>query len=251
MPYDLLETFGATSGLVCCVGAGGKKSTLYHLAAAHPGRVGLTATAHIERFPRTFAHCSVVADEPALSAQVLALGQTQRMIAFAKPCELPGRHLGVSFTELARLRADNAFDLCLVKADGARNRIIKAPADHEPALPPETTTVIPVCAIRAVGLPLDERLCHRPERFAAVTGLRPGQAVAPEHLARLLASPDGALRAVGNARVIPLINMVDDAALERLAIEVAEQALALTTRFAYVVLAAMRNAEPIVRVVTR
>ena len=173
------------------------------------------------------------------------------MVAFAKPCTLPGRHLGVSFAELARLRRDNAFDLCLVKADGARNRIIKAPAAHEPALPPDTTTVIPVCAIRAVGLPLDDRICHRPARFTAVTDLREGQPVAPVHLARLLASPDGALRGVHDARVIPLINMVDDAAWEKLAIDVAEQALALTTRFAYVVLAAMRNPQPIVRVITR
>lgn len=251
MPYDLIETLGAEQGLVCCVGAGGKKSTLYHLAAAHTGRVGLTATAHIERFPRTLARNSVVADDPELSERVLALSESQRMVAFAKPCDLPGRHLGVSFEELARLRACGKFDLCLVKADGARNRIIKAPAPHEPALPPETTTVIPVCSIRAVGMPLDERICHRPERFAAVTGLSLGALVEPLHLARLLASPDGALRGVGHARVIPLVNMVDDAALEELAIEVAEQALMLTTRYAYVVLAAMRNARPIVRVITR
>lgn len=251
MLYDLIATLGAEQGLVCCVGAGGKKSTLYRLAAAHAGRVGLTATAHIERFPRALAHNSVVADEPELSARVLALSQLHRFVAFAKPCELPGRHLGVSFEELARLRACGRFDLCLVKADGARNRIIKAPDVHEPALPPGTTTVIPVCSIRAVGMPLDERICHRPERFARVTGLRQGDPVEPRHLARLLASPDGALRSVGNARVIPLVNMVDDATLEKLAIQVAEQALALTTRYAYVVLAAMQSRRAIVRVITR
>jgi probable selenium-dependent hydroxylase accessory protein YqeC len=233
------------------VGAGGKKSTLYHLAQAHPGRVALTATAHIERFPRALSAQSVVADEPELTVRVLALSEAQRMVVFAKPCELPGRHLGVSFEELADLRTRGRFDLCLVKADGARNRIIKAPAAHEPALPAEVTTVIPVCSIRAVGLPLDDRICHRPERFSVVTGLRHGQPVEPLHLARLIASPDGALRNVGAARVIPLINMVDDPALERLAVAAAELALALSTRYAYVVLAAMRNEHPIVRVVQR
>lgn len=251
MPADLIETLGATQGLVCCVGAGGKKSTLYRLAAAHPGRVALTATAHIERFPHALGARSVIANEPELSARVLALCAKERMVAFAKPCELPGRHLGVSFEELAGLRARGHFDLCLVKADGARNRILKAPAAHEPALPADTTTVIPVCSIRAVGQPLDANLCHRPERFSALTGLPLGQCVEPVHLARLIAHPEGSLRRVGTARVIPLINMVDEPALERLAVAAAEAALALSNRYAYIVLAAMRDKNPIVRVVTR
>jgi len=251
MQPDLIETLGAQRGLVCCVGAGGKKSTLYRLAAAHPGRVALTATAHIERFPRAFEAHSVVADPPELVARVLALSAASRLVAFAKPCELPGRHLGVSFAELADIRAQCRFELCLVKADGARNRILKAPAEHEPAVPEAATTVIPVCSIRAVGQPLDEQLCHRPSRFASLTGLAEGQPVEPIHLARLLAHPEGSLRGIGTARVIPLINMVDDPALERLARAVAEQALALSMRYDYVVLATMREAQPIVQIVRR
>ena len=42
----LLDLLAARTGLVCAVGAGGKKSTLYRLAEAHrlagTGRVGLT-----------------------------------------------------------------------------------------------------------------------------------------------------------------------------------------------------------------
>ncbi|MGD9602843.1 MAG: selenium cofactor biosynthesis protein YqeC [Gammaproteobacteria bacterium] len=251
MSTELLEVLGATGGLVACVGAGGKKSTLYRLAAAHPGRVGLTATAHIERFPRAFADTNVVADAPDLVPRVCALATRSRVVAFARPCELPGRHLGVHFDELAEIRARAAFDLCLVKADGARNRIVKAPAEHEPALPPDTTTVIPVCSIRAVGQPLDATLCHRPDRFAAISGCVPGSPVEITHLAALLAHPEGSLRHVGAARVIPLVNMVDDPALERLAVAVAEEALARTTRYDCVVLAAMRSPDPIVRVVRR
>ena len=41
---DLLDALEAHSGLVCFVGAGGKKTILYRLGAAHPGRVGITAT---------------------------------------------------------------------------------------------------------------------------------------------------------------------------------------------------------------
>ena len=41
---SLLDLLGARSGIVCAVGAGGKKTVLQHLAAAHPGRVAMTAT---------------------------------------------------------------------------------------------------------------------------------------------------------------------------------------------------------------
>lgn len=246
----LLEVLGATHGLVCCVGAGGKKSTLYRLAAAHLGRVGLTATAHIERFSTAHARQGVIADEATLEDEVAARLQQDRRVFFAKPCALPGRLEGVSFSQLARIRERCGFDLCLVKADGARNRILKAPAAHEPALPPETDTVIPVCSIRAIGLPLDEKVCHRPELFAEITGLALGGTIEPLHLARLLASPQGSLRGVGNARVIPLINMVDDGRLEALAVAVAKTALRLTSRFESVVLAAMRDeARPIRRII--
>lgn len=249
---QMLALLGAEDGVVCCVGAGGKKSTLYRLAQAHAGRVGLTATAHTEYFPRAFASASVVAENPSLLAEVRELSRHCRVVAFAKPCDLPGRHLGLTFEELADLQRDVGFDLLLVKADGARNRILKAPADHEPALPTEVNTVIPVCSVRAIGEPLSERVAHRPELVAAVAGLAVGEVLKSVHLGRILSSPAGSLRGVGNARVVPVINMVDDVELERQAIAVAETALSATTRYDYVVLATMRDqSNPIVRVVRR
>ncbi|MSR14841.1 MAG: putative selenium-dependent hydroxylase accessory protein YqeC [Gammaproteobacteria bacterium] len=249
---ELVELLGATSGVVCCVGAGGKKSTLYRLAGAHRGRVGITATAHIEHFPQALHAASVVATGAALLAGVAARSERHRVVAFAKPCSLPGRHLGVDFDELAALQAAGGFGLLLVKADGARSRILKAPAAHEPALPPKVETVIPVCSIHALGELLSERIAHRPEQVAVITGLQLGEILRPAHLARLLSSPDGALRGVGSARVIPLINMVDDLALERQAVQVAEAALAATSRYDYIVLASLRHpTNPVVRVVHR
>lgn len=248
----MLALLGAENGIVCCVGAGGKKSTLYRLAQAHAGRVGLTATAHTEHFPRAFAMTSVIAENPALLTGVRELSRHHRVVAFAKPCDLPGRHLGLTFEELAELQHDVSFDLLLVKADGARNRILKAPAAHEPALPAAADTVIPVCSARVIGEPLSERIAHRPELVAAIAGIAVGEVLKPTHLARILTSADGSLRGVGNARVIPVINMVDDAELERLAIIIAQAALAATNRYDYVVLATMRDpANPIVRVVHR
>ncbi len=48
---EILDLFQARRGVICAVGAGGKKSTLYNLVARHPGRVALTATVFTAHFP--------------------------------------------------------------------------------------------------------------------------------------------------------------------------------------------------------
>jgi len=248
---DLADVLAARRGVVCLVGAGGKKSTIYQLARRCTGRVGITATAHIEPFPREYARDAVVCED-GIVARVRAAAATQRRLAFAKPCPNPGRLLGVTIDELDEIWRAAKFDLCLVKADGARGRILKAPAAHEPAIPPCATTVIPVVSARAFGQPVTDRIAHRPALVAAVCGLAGDEAFAPAHLARLLASPEGSLRGVGTtATVVPLINMVDDDELAVLARRAALGALALTDRFDRVLLASMRRAQPIVDVVRR
>lgn len=248
----MLEALGAAAGgLVCLVGAGGKKSTIYRLAEAFGGRLGITATAHIEPFPKTYAGDAVVTAAADIVGPVCRAAAASRRLAFARPCPNPGRLLGVSFEELAAIRAQAGFDLLLVKADGARGRILKAPAAHEPALPPDATTVIAVVSARALGAPLDARIAHRPERVAAICGLAEGECLEPRHLARLLASGEGALQGIGDARVVPVINMVDDELLAAAAREVAREALTLTDRYDYIVLASMRRAQPLVEIVRR
>jgi len=249
----LLDVLGAATpgGLVCLVGAGGKKSTIYRLAAAFVGRLGITATAHIEHFPQAYARDAVVTAEPDIVERVCAAATGVRCLAFAKPCPNPGRLLGVSVVELAEIRARAGFDLLLVKADGARGRIVKAPAAHEPAIPPGATTVIAVASAHALGEPLTGRIAHRPDCIAAVCRLAEGARFEARHLGRLLASPAGALQGVGEARVVPLINMVDDERIADEARQAAVTALSLTDRFDYVVLAAMRRLEPIVEIVRR
>lgn len=246
----LIDALQARLGVVSFVGAGGKKSAMFRIADAHPGRVAITATAHIERFPRRYRAASVLADGEDLHARVCAM-RDARIVAFAKSCDLPGRHAGVSDEDLQRLYVAGGFDVCVVKADGARGKLIKAPAEHEPPIAACTTVVVPVVSARALGQPLSEKIAHRPERVAAVTGARIGEAIATEHIARLLSSEDGLLRNTGSCTVVPLINMVDDSMRERLARQAAEQALALTGRFDRVVLAAMKKDCPLIAVMRR
>ena len=253
MQASLISILGAERGIVCFVGAGGKKTLMFHLAANHPGRVGITATAHIEHFPRRLDAQVIVDDGPALLDRLAAdhAQPAHRCLAFAKPCDIRGRYEGLSSDELDRVAATAGFDLIVVKADGARSRLVKAPAPHEPALPAHPDLIVPVVSARVLGKPLGNKVAHRPEQVAAVTGAALGAIIEPQHLARLLSSPAGSLKGANATRLVPVINMVDTPVLQRQARAAAEQALRLSDRFDKVVLTAMKREVAWIETVSR
>jgi probable selenium-dependent hydroxylase accessory protein YqeC len=251
MDEALLDLLAARTGLVCAVGAGGKKTTLYCLAAVHPGRVGLTATVMIPSFPQTLGAHVVIEAPCAIIPAVTQAAAASRIVAFAHPSEKRARFGGISLTELMALREQAGFDVILVKADGARSRWVKAPAEDEPQIPAAATTVIVVVSARVLNEPLSEKTAHRVAHIQAITGVRASEILTPSHLARLLVDPRGGLKGVADAQVVPLINMVDNPELEILAREAGERALAMTHRFDRVVLASMTRPKPLVSVLTR
>ena len=248
---QLLDLLCARSGLVCTIGAGGKKTTLYRLAALHPGRIALTSTVFIPPFPKDLAAYIVRESAEELQAAIAVADATYRCIAYTGAVTKKGRFEGVSPTLVEEIHKRFGFDATFIKADGARTRMIKAPAEDEPQLPAGVTTVVPLVSAAAIGKPLSERIAHRAEQVARVTGAHVDEPLTPLHVARLLASEHGLLKGAGSANVVPVINMVDDAERRRLAELAAAEALSLTERFDRVVLASMRAAEPVVDVVSR
>jgi len=247
----LIDALDVHAGIVCAVGAGGKKSVLYQLAREHPGRVALTATVHTTEFPADLDIDAVIDEDPGLRARVLA-ADSSRSVAYACPSSKPGRHAGAAPATIRAIHAAGTFAATFVKADGARMRWIKAPGPDEPVLVPGADTVIPVVSARAIGEPLGERVAHRIDRVAEVTGIAPGESLTPEAVGRLLASEHGALQHAGGARVAPVINMVDNEIKEEMARAAASAAIAMTSRFDRVVLCCLRRPErPVVAVVTR
>ena len=247
----LIDALGAHTGIVCAVGAGGKKSVLYQLAREHSGHFALTATVHTTVFPDDLEIESVIHDDAELAGRVMAM-DSSRPVAYACPSTKPGRYAGVSSATIRSLHETGRFAATYVKADGARMRWIKAPGDGEPVLPSDVDLVIPVVSARAIGEPLSERVAHRPERVSAITGVAPGESLTPGAVGRLLASDEGALKGTDGARVAPLINMVDNDFQEEMARAAAAAALAATSRFDSVVLCCLRRpATPVIAVVAR
>ena len=250
MASDLLEIFNAGNGIVCCVGAGGKKTTMFRLAKEHPGRVVITATSHIEYFPRSLPATKYIDRENEL-LNTIRSDDHSRVIAFAQPSERRGRRAGISPDLVQKFKQEGRFDLLLIKADGARSRFIKAPAAHEPPLPDCVDCVIPVVSAKVIGQKLSERNAHRPELVTRVAGVNKNEVIKPVHVARLLASPEGSLKNTGPAKVIPLINMVDNSEREQLAREAAISALSMSDRFEYIVLATMKNENPVIDIIKK
>lgn len=247
----LLDLFGAARGTVCAAGAGGKKTLLYRLAAMHGGRVGITNTVFMAPFPESLGAETVIAPAESLMTDVRAAAARSRRVAFSHPSDKRERNGGLSIAELEAVQAQGWFDVLLVKADGARMRAIKAPDPDEPVLPIGVDTVLYLVSAAAIGKPLDEQIAHRIERLEIVTGMARGQAIRPEHMARLLSHPQGALQHVGSARLVPVINAVDDDGRRGLARVVAEQALAATQAYDQVLLTCLNRSNPLVEIVRR
>jgi probable selenium-dependent hydroxylase accessory protein YqeC len=253
---------GAAKELVAFVGGGGKTSAMFALARQLSGRIVLTTTtrifaAQIALAPSAlFVKGNVTADQataasplnlpayspPALGRELkrfgacLVVGETQGDKALGVPVSLPGEWLA---------RPD--VDYVLLEADGSRMRPCKAPADHEPAIPAETTLVVPVVGVDAVGGRLDE-VCHRPALAGPITGLAPADSVTPEALAVLLTSPAAGLKGVPpTARVVALVNKVEDDHQLAVARQIARSTLG-EERIEAVIIGAAGSARPVVEV---
>lgn len=115
---------------------------------------------------------------------------------------------GIHPEQVPYLRA--IWDLILVEADGSKHLPIKAPADHEPVLPPATDVVIGCIGLDCLGKPLDERSVHRPALFSTISGCGKGELLSFQHLINLVNHPQGLFKAVpGNTRRVLLMNKAD------------------------------------------
>ena len=243
----LLTALAATKGVVCLVGAGGKKTTMYALARSHPGKVLLSSTSHMYPYARDQVDQIVMLEDGESAMPDVA---AYRIVAVATKSQTPKRIGGLSGQRIHDLYHDLGFDVCIIKADGARARWIKTPGPHEPLIPSFADTVIPVVSAKVVGRPLQDDIAHRPERLARFFDINLGDPILPRHVVELLSSATGALKGVGRATVVPLINMVDDDQLHQQARQIARATLARSERVSRIVLASMKHAR-IVEIVER
>jgi len=251
---DIVTALGADSGVVCAVGAGGKKTTLYALAdrtaSEDAGTLPVvTATVRIPIFDGQVERVAVTDDPAAVVREATAAGETGPLGAVPER-EGEDRYRGYDPAVVDDIAGVEGAGPVLVKADGARTRLFKAPGEREPQIPDCADTVVPIASARAVGKPLGDDHVHRPERVEEVTGLAAGEPIRADDVAAVLASDRGGLKGVPDgATAVPLVNMVDDASLRAVGEEIAAGVLERTDAVSRVVLARMNAPDPLVDVI--
>jgi molybdenum cofactor cytidylyltransferase len=252
MSYTLPQAFGLTQTnspqMVAFTGAGGKTSLMFALAGTLPGKIVITTTTRMAREQIQFAAESIpaaVSRWPGISCIACT-----RISAIVGPDVEPDKVGGVSLDVPGRLLAQPDVAFVLVEADGARMLPLKAPASHEPALPPQTDPVVPVSGIDALGKTI-AAVAHRPELVAALLGKSVDDAVEALDLATIAAHPQGGLKNVPPAaRVIPVINKVENDGQLKEA-RSAARAMLGEPRIQQVVIAAAERPHPVVEVQKR
>jgi len=208
---DLKAAVGLNAGeLLAFVGAGGKTTTAWRLLCQivdSGERVVFTTTTHIFR-PRDASLFLTPAPAPAEIAR--RLGEAPALVLAAGPGESgdpehaarspypadPVKLVGLEPEVLSDLARQMPHVTWLVEADGARRRLLKAPAEYEPVIPSEADRVVIVAGLDAIGKPLDERAVHRPEIAARLLGVPPGAVVTTEMVVKLIGHPSGGLKGI-------------------------------------------------------
>jgi probable selenium-dependent hydroxylase accessory protein YqeC len=118
-----------------------------------------------------------------------------------------GKLQGIPPSWISALFSIPGVSWIIVEADGAAGRPVKAPREGEPVLPVETTLLIPMVGIDALGKPLNEDYVFRSRIAAEILDQPEGAIITEKMIARLVGvtlknMPE-------NARVVPFLNKVD------------------------------------------
>ncbi len=207
------------------VGAGGKTSALFQIARQLRPPVFLTATTHLSEEQLSLADACWQLDEPE-QVEYIARQSSGQVRLFIGPPDVTGRRHGLARPVLESLReiAKQQGIPLLIEADGSRQLPLKAPGEHEPALPfldqnqvsrPSLDMVIVVAGLSGLGKPLNDKWVHRSERFARITQVSPGAPISTQAIARLLLHPEGGLKNIPEGvRKVVLLNQADTARLQ-------------------------------------
>ncbi|MBN2565179.1 MAG: putative selenium-dependent hydroxylase accessory protein YqeC [Candidatus Eisenbacteria bacterium] len=247
-PY-LSEAIGISRGdLVAFVGAGGKTGAILALVgelssagwtvlASTTTRVGgrmgsampvIQAGAEVGETERIHAEGRIAEALRAHGSALLVSGETRdRKLA------------GVSPRWLTELRSSRIADAVLVEADGARQRSLKLPGEHEPVIPGGSDIVVPIAGLDVLGQEIGELTAHRPLLVRAYAG---SSQISGDLLVRILTDASAGLKGLPpGARCVPMLTRVQETSADA-PLEIASGILARRPdRIERVVLADLRR----------
>ena len=212
---DALKLSGG--GIISLVGAGGKTCLMGALAdelslAGHS--VLITTTTRIARPDDDKAQALFVEENlQRLICRCRGAVKTHPIVtAVAGYHKTTDKLAGYPPEAIEAVWKSGLFKWIVVEADGAARKPIKAPAAHEPVIPPGSRWVIGLIGLLGIGKPFTDQWVFRPEHFQRITGLREGDTVSASAIASILSDPRGILKgALAEARKMAFLNQADAA----------------------------------------
>jgi molybdenum cofactor cytidylyltransferase len=212
---------------IAIVGSGGKTTALSLLAHQLAPSVATTTT-HLGLWQLTEADRHITLPEDAIPSNnplQLASGVTL-VTSLVDGDRLKGLNNRLVYW-LHEISQSSNIPM-LIEADGSRQKPLKAPAAHEPVIPPFANLVLVVAGMSGLGKPLLKDHIHRPEIFASLSDLEIGQEVTAQAIVRVLTHPNGGLKGIpAGARKVAILNQADSPDLQSIGGKMAKELLAV------------------------
>ena len=204
--------------IVSFVGGGGKTTSMFYAAheLVQKGlKVIITTTTHI--FPPDESYTLLLTND---------INEVEEAMKKNDLIVLADHHGKVKLEGINPLWLKDLIrfaDVILIEADGSRNLPFKAPEEHEPVVAPASTIVVPIVGTDAPYKPLSEDTAHRPHKITEITGLKHGEDITTEVIAKTLLHSKGGMKDVPKtARFMPLINKADDRSKVKIGLDISK-----------------------------
>lgn len=193
------------------VGAGGKSTTLFTLARQLKPPVLVTASTHLAKSEMLKADQCLIVNSLKEIRDLETMRLPDVLLLIGENVE-EQRSAGLTRDQLEAL-----FDFAcrknlhlLLEADGSKRLPVKAPADHEPAVPQWVDAVTVCVGLSCLGKPVTDEYVFRQGIFSDLSGAVLGERMTIDHLAGMLNHSLGGLKNIpDHARKIAFLNQAD------------------------------------------
>jgi molybdenum cofactor cytidylyltransferase len=243
----LCEAFNVVPGdVVSLIGAGGKTSTLLALGRelAEVGwRVLATTTTPIDG-----AQLGIMPEALSIHSGAEVISSALGMHGFAFVCDRvsSGTVYPPGQRAISWLLDSVDADALLIESDDARGLPFKAPYDHEPIIPPETTLVIPTASLSVLGKPLNEEHVYNARAMIERYGFYEDMPVKSPWVAQVMRDEELGLRGVPDkARVMVWLNGSPSAGYLRARARLIARLILRSPRVYGVAIGSARSSDPV------
>ncbi|MBC8099811.1 MAG: putative selenium-dependent hydroxylase accessory protein YqeC, partial [Armatimonadetes bacterium] len=234
---------------VAFIGAGGKTALMVTLAyeLAEAGwRVLATTTVGLDAHQLEVMPIALPVDA---GRAAISEALTRTGFVFLHDGIARGRVRAVQPRAFRQLLDEVDSDVLLVEADVSDGKSVKAPKPGEPLIPLDTTLVVPVASMAALGQSLDAQHVYNVEAIIERYGFAEGTRIKAAWLAQILRDETLGLRGVPpGVRVTPFLNQTPMRGYGRGRARVVAKLALKSPRLRSVVIGSVRGAQPVCEV---